>query len=331
MKWLLWRQQRLVFLSLGVIDIVVSFWAWHASRAYVQGVRLHCMEFGNTLSFRSNSPLCLTLDSFRNSVDGSLNDNSSAAFIFCVLAGVILAITVIVTEFDRSTIRVSWSQSQTLTRWFMWEWIGGAIATIVLATPLAIIFGSWPAVTRLNSAGVTSSRGMLIVYGLLAFSLTSLIGILIRRSGWTIAVSFALMLGIWLGVSNVNRSLLMTPSVAYSRDMNSNFGPPTWSLQLNSGVAPYHPGTIPSDSLIGSATTKWGRCYFGTNNGAGKTSAQISQLQLSCWKKMDLAQVWIYVSPTELPRLLTDDIAGLVGLALLAGLVSGSVVRRMSV
>jgi ABC-type transport system involved in multi-copper enzyme maturation permease subunit len=331
MKWLLWRQQRLVFLSLGVIDIVVSFWAWHASRAYVQGVRLHCLEFGNTLSFRSNSPLCLTLDSFRNSVDGSLNDNSAAAMIFCVLAGVIAAIAVIVTEFDRSTIRVSWSQSQTRTRWFMWEWMGGAIATIVLATPLALILGYWPAVTRLNGGGVTSSGGMLVVYGLLAFSLTSLVGILIRRSGWTIAVSIALMLGIWLGVSNVNRSFLMTPTATYALDMNSNFSPPISSLELNYGRAPYHPGTIPSDSLLSSATTKWATCYLGKDNGATKTDAQIRQGQLSCWKKLDLAQVWIYVSPTELPRLLREDIAGLVGLALLTGLVSGSVVRRMSV
>jgi ABC-type transport system involved in multi-copper enzyme maturation permease subunit len=330
MKWLLWRQLRLVLLALGVVDIAVSYWAWHASRAYFQGVQLHCLAFGGP-TFLSNSPLCLSLDSFRNSVDGSINDNASAAFIFCTLAGVILAITVIVTEFDRSTIRVSWSQSQTRTRWFVWEWIGGAIATIVLATPLALIFGYWPAVTRLNSAGITSSGGMLIVYGLLAFALTSFVGILIRRSGWTIAVSISLMLGIWLGLSNVNRSFLMTPTVTYSRDMNSNQQTPTWALEINYGRAPYHPGTIPSDSLIGSATTNWSNCYMGKDNGAGKTSAQLSQLQLACWKKMDLAQVWIYVSPTVLPTLLTDDIAGLVGLALLAGLVSGSVVRRMSV
>jgi ABC-type transport system involved in multi-copper enzyme maturation permease subunit len=330
MKWLLWRQLRLVLLALGVIDVAVTYWVWHASRAYVQGVQLHCLEFGGP-TFRSNSALCLTLDTFRNSVDGSINDNASAALIFCVLAGVILAITVIVTEFDRSTIRVSWSQSQTRTRWFVWEWMGGAIATIVLATPLALILGYWPAVTRLNSAGITTSGGMLIVYGLLAFSLTSLVGILIRRSGWTIAVSIALMLGIWLGLSNVNQKFLITPSVTYALDMNSAFGPPTWSLELNYGRAPYHPGTIPSDSLIGSATTKWAACYLGKNNGADKTSTQLSQLQLACWKKMDLAQVWIYVSPKELPTLLTDDIAGLVGLALLAGLVSGSIVRRMSV
>jgi hypothetical protein len=320
MRWLLWRQQRLVLSVIGVLDVALTAWAWHQSRDYARAVRLRCPGFGSNSTFHSTSALCQSLVPSTTSVVGRFSSISLAAFALCVLAGVILAVTLIVTEFDRSTIRISWSQTQTRGQWLLWEWFGGAISVAILATPLSLVLGYWPATTHIDNVGLTGSGGMPIVYGLLAFSVTGLVGVVIRRNGWTIAVSLALVLGVYFGIGSVEKRYLDRPTVTYSLSQSTRFEPPTFALWINAGAAPYKPGVIPNEASVRATNYDLLSC-----SGAGKA------ISSTCWKKYNTAEFWVFVPPTELPTLIEEVITMLGGLLLIAGLTSVLVIRRMSV
>ena len=324
MRWLAWRQQRLVLAVLAVVDAALCLWGWHQSRIYAQATQLRCPGFGDNLTFRSGSAKCLSLVHSAFSVEGRFNSIAGAALAFSVLAGVILASTLIVTEFDRSTIRLSWSQSQTRTKWFAWAWLGGALSVAVLALPLVMVLGYWPAVTHIDNIGLTGSGGMLIVYGLLAFSLTGLVGVVVRRSGWSIVVSLALALGVWLAMGSLEQHYFEEPTAVYSLSQTGAFEPSPFALWIYGGQAPYKPGVVPSMYSMGTTRNELDVCEPMAQRGTEPFPA-------ACWEKYHAARVWIFVPPTQLALLVTEESAILGGLIIATGIASAIIVRRMSV
>src|SRR5580704_11153547 len=230
MIWIAWRFQRSVVCALAVVAFVfvavtvavgvtqhhdfVLFWSapCHGHQLQLQGRGDYCGERAVNLA----------------NVKGYDTFIRAAGYVIAPLVGALLGILALASEVDNRTVRLAWTQSISRTRWFAAKVGLGATFVAIILVPTAIALSWWNGMIGDHDLFGREASGIagweLVAYGLFMFALTVLLGVLIRRSGWMLAVDILLCLVVADSFPSRVRAHLVTPTITWSEPVAATNG-----------------------------------------------------------------------------------------------------------
>jgi hypothetical protein len=223
MIWIAWRYQRSVAYVLALLALVVIGFT------VVTGMIQHhyMVEFlgspchGSELVTRHPGDYCGLLDiRYANTVNFDVYIKV-AGYVIAPLVGAILGLLALVNELDHRTVRLAWSQSISRSRWFTTKVGVGATSVAIILVPTAIVLSWWNGAIGDHNIYGRQNFGIagwdLVAYGLFMFALTILLGVVIRRAGWTLAAALLIFLIVAIVVPSRVREHLVTPTVHWTK------------------------------------------------------------------------------------------------------------------
>ena len=248
--------------------------------------------------------------------------------------GLLLGANMVAGEIDRNTVRAAWTQSITKGRWFTTKVVVALGSLIAFAIPLCVTVSWFLRVSqwtpRLSGDGFTYAGLMPLATGVFAFALTTIVGTLLGRPGWTLAAGLIVMLLVTWAVQNDVRTHLVplrSTTIQWSALTKGGVtvGKPTGEAPANAWVifndyVPVDYGNTPPTS--GQETSWLNAVHLCPANFAFPTR------YAACLSKLDLHQVELYVADNQYWELqLREGGLYLAGAALLLG-ASLLLVRR---
>jgi len=334
MIWIAWRYQRSVACVLALLALVVIGFT------VVTGVIQHhyMVEFmgapchGNELATPGRGDYCGLLDlRYANTVNFDVYIKV-AGYAIAPLVGAILGLLALVNELDHRTVRLVWTQSISRSRWFASKVAVGATSVAIILVPTAIVLSWWNGTTGDRNIFGRQNFGIagwdLVAYGLFMFALTILLGVVIRRAGWTLAAALLLFLVVAVVVPSRVREHLVAPTVhwstiefsvtpgkgatvTYSETIPGN----AWLL-VNGDVVRSTKGT-PTWTEVLKTQAKVESCTFGYPT---KTPAEQGKSQSACYRKLHVENASVYIGGGQFWTLqLREGLLYLVSGAVLVG------------
>jgi len=275
--WFVWRQQRSIVIAFALLAVVVSVWALimglHEQTLWREYLAAPCKgEFGGLTP--SDAKFCEGLQSTVSS-SGKLNDVVvGIAVAFAPLFGLILGVNAVAQEIEQKTIRLAWTQSGSRARWLTNKYLASVVSLVVILAPLCWLFSWWVGASH-DAARITQKVFVIsgfveVACGIFCFALAVVVGLLLRRPGWSLAVGVVLYAAIFLGFTTQVLPSLGSPSVAVmqstqlgegsSSGFYSSGGAPADSWPLSTGYEPKTERGVPSTSVINQGTNNMSRC-----------------------------------------------------------------------
>ena len=301
--WVVWRQQRSIVIAFALLAVVVSMWALlmglHEQTLWREFLSPPCKgEFGGLIA--SNATFCEHLQSsLFNS--GKLNNVViSIGLAFAPLFGLILGVNAVAHEIEQKTIRLAWTQSGSRVRWLTNKYLASVVSLVVILAPLCWLFSWWVGASH-DAARITQkifaiSGFVEVACGIFCFALAVVIGLFLRRPGWSLAVGIVLFAAIFLGCTTEVLPNLGSPSVAVLQNTQqgkgssvgfySSGGVPADSWPLWTGYEPKREKSVPSHSLMNRLTTNMNRC---------QASETPSLTESYCAKQLGLTHIQLYI------------------------------------
>jgi hypothetical protein len=176
---------------------------------------------GSELVTRRRGDYCGLLDlRYANSVNFDVYIKV-AGYVIAPLVGAMLGLLALVNELDHRTVRLVWTQSISRSRWFTTKVAVGAFCVVIILAPTAIVLSWWNGAIGDHDIFARQNFGTagwdLVAYGLFMFALTVLLGVVIRRAGWTLAAALLLFFVVAIAVPSRVREHLVTPTVHWSK------------------------------------------------------------------------------------------------------------------
>jgi ABC-type transport system involved in multi-copper enzyme maturation permease subunit len=337
--WISWRYQRSVAFSLALLALVVIGFA------IVEGVIQHhdFVQFmsapcrGDQVAGKGDYCGLLNVKYLQTqSLDPYVR---AAGFIIAPLVGAILGLLALTNELDHRTVRLAWTQSISRGHWLAAKSGVGAITVAVILVPTAVVLSWWSGTIGDNAPfgreTFAIAGWVLVAYGLFMFALTLLLGVVIRRVGWTLAVAIVLFLGVAVVVPQKIREHLVPTTVRWTspfytatiiagQSYTQAFPDNAWLL-VNGPVPRTTKGT-PTNSDVFNTETKVGNCILGH---LPKSESERQRAQTECYRSLDLENASVYIGTNEFWTLqLREGLLYLVsGLILIGG--TWALVRRI--
>jgi hypothetical protein len=306
MTWTAFRQQRYVFWAFALVTAALIGWALvsgsHEETVLAQWLAAPC-NGGNGIPVKDYSQCLVLLHGAHGPQDGLI---ALFAFLLIILPGVLLGASAVARDLERGTVRLTWTQSVTRTRWYVTKVLVGLGSIAIIAVPLSLTFNWWVHASsygpRISPNGFVLSGWMPLMISALCFAVTVFVGVMLRRAGWTLAVSLAVLVLIGFSEQNARYQLVphsivtnstttvtkgsTTVSTTYAR-------PPANSWVLYSGYDPINSENIPSSwSVTLEMNAKVQACV-------NKSTVSSSQVEPRCLQKLGLRNVNIYVSDRQ--------------------------------
>jgi len=306
--WMAWRLQRSVFLLFVVMAVVLIGFViangLHTESLLHQWNSATC--YGTRHGYITKSQVqCGTI--FHQFAQSTTYDRyfAMAGGLLCGVLGLLLGVNLVASEIDRKTVRTAWTQSITRTRWLSSKIIVSLGSLLAVGLPLCFTHTWWIGAVNYGSRVAPNAFAydgwMPLMIGVFAFALTTVIGVLLRRPGWTIAAALiAMVLVMWTMQGEVRANLvpLRTAVVGTTIVTKGDFtgAIPTHVAPKNSWIVfqGYEPLNSGNALLTRGEETRWGnemnRCETGP----------ISQSQVpACQHKLGLRDVQLYVANNE--------------------------------
>jgi hypothetical protein len=301
--WVVWRQQRSIVVAFALLAVVVAAWTLimglHEQSLWREFLSAPCKgQFGGTTT--GNATFCEHLQ-FSISNSGKLNQVViGIGLTFAPLFGLILGVNAVAHEIEQKTIRLAWTQSGSRTRWLMNKYLTSVVSLVVILAPLCWLFSWWVGASH-DAARITQKvfaiSGLVeVTCGFFCFALAVVVGLLLRRPGWSLAVGLVVFAAIFLGFTTQVLPSLGSPSVAvlqgtqFGVGSSSGFtvtgGAPANSWPLSNGFMPKTEKGVPSTSLMNRSTADMYRCEV---PGIPKDSEPF------CAKHLGLIDVQLYI------------------------------------
>jgi hypothetical protein len=301
--WVVWRQQRSIVVAFFLLAVVVSVWTLimglHEQTLWREFLSAPCKGNPGGLT-ASNLKDCQSLWSSVSS-SGKLNEVVLGIGIaFAPLFGLILGVNAVAQEIEQKTIRLAWTQSGSRVRWLTNKYLGSVVLLVVILAPLCWLFSWWVGASH-DAARITQkvfaiSGFVEAACGIFCFALAVVIGLWIRRPGWSLAVAIVLFAAIFLGFTTEVLPNLGSPAVAVmqstqlgkgsSSGFYSTGGAPANSWPLWTGFEPETEKTVPSHSLMNRLTTNMNRC---------QASETPSLTESFCAKQLGVTRILLYI------------------------------------
>lgn len=329
MTWTSWRLQRSVhvfFVALSLVLIVyIVADGLHIETLHHQWLDRPC-HGGNGFAAKFQTFCQSRFYEYSNALGSGVYVHWIALISTTVL-GLLLGANAVAGEIDHGTARTAWTQSVTRARWYGTKNVVGIGLLVVLAVPLCISASWWLQSTqwtpRVSTMGFDYAGWMPLATGIFAFAVTTTIGVVLRRPGWTIAAGLVVMVLVaWTMQWEVRAHLvpLKSTTIVLSPVTKGSVtvGAPTGQAPANSWVIfrGYEPRTygltVPSQVEENRWDNVINDCTLGSTD---------PNVYVSCLQKLDIRDVELYVADNQYWTLqLREGGLYLAGSALLLGL-----------
>jgi hypothetical protein len=309
--WIAWRYQRSVACVLALLALIVIGFT------VVTGVIQHhyMIEFlgspchGRTLVIPGRGDHCGILE--MRWAESSNYDVyiKVAGYAIAPVVGAILGLLALANELDHRTARLAWTQSISRSRWFTAKVAVGAASVAIILVPTAVVLSWWNGAISDNDLFARQNFGIagwdLVAYGLFMFALTIVLGVVIRRAGWTLAAALVLFLIVAIAFPLRVREHLVTPTVHwYSVEATLGKGStvsyseafPDNSWLLVNGVIPRSTAGTPTWNEVLESQEKVERC---TSKYSTKTQVQWEKAETVCYRALHVENVSVYVATDQ--------------------------------
>ncbi len=248
------------------------------------------------------------------------------AIIPTTVLGLLLGANLVAGEIDHKTVRVAWTQSISRSHWLTSKGVVSISSLLILAVPLCLTYTWWIGAVqyapRVTTTAFAYDGWMPLVTGVFAFALATLIGIILRRPGWTIAAALIVMaLFMWTMQNEVRpnlvplRTAVVQTTVIHKGNviaMKPAHGAPQNSWIIFQGYTSLNSGTAaPTRAEEDRLSIAVDKCTTGLPNG---------NIYVACLHKLGIRSVELYVGDNEFWALqLREGGIYLLGSALLLG------------
>ncbi|HUZ41965.1 MAG TPA: ABC transporter permease subunit [Acidimicrobiales bacterium] len=278
MMWVVWRQQRSIVAAFFLAAVVFTVWmlitGLHEQSLWHQYLSAPCKGgFGIT---KGDANFCGRLQS---SVYGSgVQRNDVVTIIgtvFAPLFGLVLGVNAVAREIEQKTNRLAWTQSESRSWWLVSKYLTSIASMAIILVPLCFVLSWWVGAShdgaRISTKAFPVSGFVEIAYGIFSFVLAVVIGLLLRRAGWSLAVGIILFAALFLTFGAQLRPNLVTPNVMTLHSVQqvtkgsvsgfySTGGAPATSWFLSQGYEPKLTKGVPSRAVMNSSTSEIYRC-----------------------------------------------------------------------
>ncbi|HUZ41254.1 MAG TPA: ABC transporter permease subunit, partial [Acidimicrobiales bacterium] len=216
--WVVWRQQRSIVVAFALLAVVVSVWTLitglHEQSLWREFLSAPCK--GDAGITASNAKHC---ENLQFSVFNSMKLNDVVIGIglaFAPLFGLILGVNAVAHEIEQKTIRLAWTQSGSRARWLWNKYLMSVASLVVILVPMCWLFSWWVGASH-DAARITQkvfaiSGFVEVTCGIFCFALAVVVGLFLRRPGWSLAVGIVLFAAIFLGFTTQVLPKLGSPS-----------------------------------------------------------------------------------------------------------------------
>jgi hypothetical protein len=270
--WVAWRQQRSIVGVFLLVAVALAAWmlitGLHEQSLWHQYLSAPCR--GGKGVTASTLASCGQL---QQSVFNSGRYNfyvQAVGEILGPLFGLVLGATAVVSEFERKTTRLAWTQSESRARWLGSKFLVSIASMIGILVPLCFVLSWWVGatfMTRITPKVFPIAGLMGVAYGIFCFTLVVALGLLIRRAAWVFAIGLVLFVALFFTMQVQVRPNMVTPNVATvaaSQGSTSGFyssgGAPAGSWVLSNGYEPRGAKGVPNSSLESTSTKDMYRC-----------------------------------------------------------------------
>ncbi|MET8764137.1 hypothetical protein [Lentzea sp. NPDC004782] len=321
MTWIVWRQQRPMFITLA-IGLVVAVAAVLLLRAGMVA-DLTARNLVDCAVKGLDSCRGQAANDFQNAWFDKMHLAQGAVMAAPVLMGMFVGAPLFAREFEQGTHALAFTQSVSRTRWTATKFVVAALPALVFVVVFQLVVQSWLSAagklgplatgpfyfTTFEAQGVSP-----VAYTLFAYTLGMFAGALFKRT----LVAMTLTLGLFVVVRFVvtgMRELLISPTRVVSDD-------PSKSAVADSGPLVVHQGFLDAKGAVVADSAPLMNC-------ASKGDAPVVKDFAACYKKNGLAQSYADIIPADQAGLLHLLEASIfVGAAVLFALGAVWAVRR---
>ncbi|MGW6448327.1 ABC transporter permease [Lentzea sp. NPDC055074] len=291
MTWVVWRQQRPVFITLavGLVVSVAAILLWRAGM--LADLRAGNLEGCVVRIFDGCGGKAA--DEFQDAWFDKLHIAMGTVLAAPVLIGVFVGAPLFAREFEQGTHALAFTQSVSRTRWMATKFLVAALPALAVVLVYQLAVQSWVAVagdlgplstgrfyfTSFESQGVSP-----VAYTLFAYTLGMFAGALFRRT----LVAMTLTLGLFVAARvalNGTRESLITPTRRITDDLDGNGVIPGRPLVVESGF-------LDAKGAVVADPTPMMNC-------ADKANPQKIPDWATCYRENGLAQRYADIIPTE--------------------------------
>ncbi|GHH44615.1 ABC transporter permease [Lentzea cavernae] len=286
MTWIVWRQQRPVFITL-VAGLVVSVAAVLLLRAGMvadlqAGDLAGCLPFGSECGIRA-------ADGFQDTWFDRLRLAQGTVLAAPVLIGVFIGAPLFAREFEQGTHALAFTQSVGRTRWTVTKFLVAGLPALVVVGVYQLVVHSWLEAagelgplsastfyfTSFDAQGVSP-----LAYTLFAYTLGMAAGALFKRTLVAMTVTLGLFIAARVLIGDVRESLV-TPTRLITNDLDVNAVVPGRPLVVDAGfldsggavVADPTPMMNCTDRADAQGGVDWSACF--RENGLAQRYADI--------------------------------------------------------
>ncbi len=269
MIWLTWRRYRVLLAVMVVLMVALGLWMAQAVHAFDAARQSATCRYqgGHLVPYCSGSRGFVSLPAQASIISGLL------LALPCVI-GATFGAPLVASELEQCTNRSMWTQGISRTRWFLSKWSGLAVVLLVVVGLLTLETQWWTShvfeTSSLNFSPGTFGRmspdffaisGIAAVaYTLLALSLGTLAGALLRRTSWAVAATivgyglFASVIVIAIRPNLAPQTFAPTPVLGVTRQ---SVPPTAWYLGTSYR---YTPGSAEATNAVQSANAAGAGC-----------------------------------------------------------------------
>ncbi|MDX8146827.1 ABC transporter permease [Lentzea sp. BCCO 10_0061] len=290
MTWIVWRQQRPVFITL-VAGLVVAVVAILLLRAVMvadltAGNLLDCVGKGIDAC---NSPAA---NDFQTTWFDRLHLAEVTVLAAPVLIGVFVGAPLFAREFEQGTHALAFTQSVSRTRWMATKFVVAALPALVVVLAYQLVVHSW-----LDAAGQLGPLSMgpfyfttfdahgvsPVAYTLFAYTLGMFAGAVFKRTLVAMTLTLGLFIAVRVVIGGVRESLI-APTRVLSDDLDSR--------TVVRGPLVVESGFLDAKGAVVADPTPMMNC-------AGKGDAQGAVDFAACYRENGLAQRYADVIPVD--------------------------------
>ena len=338
MTWTSWRQQRSLVVAMAFVAAALMaylvFTGLHEQGIWNQFLAKPCRgDFNPPAQYQNYCGLLLhkVIDA------GQFNRFTQiGGLILGPLFGSILGVSAVAREVERGTTRLAWTQSFSRSHWLMSKYIVNIGILSAIFAPMCFLLAWWIGAThyspRIAPSGFPIAGFLPLLYSIVAFTLVVVLGLFIRRAGWTLAVGLLLTVLAMITMEVRVRPLLVpsefvvVSSLQVTQGSSSGFyspgGPPSNSWDRGTGFVPIGTKKTPSAAELILYANKMNRCMTPARS---RTTTGYS----FCLKHLDIEYIGLFVPNSDFWNLQFLEGSIYFGFALLLTGVSFVRVRRM--
>ncbi|MET9229557.1 hypothetical protein [Lentzea sp. NPDC003310] len=291
MTWIVWRQQRPVFITLfaGLVVSVAAILLWRAGT--IADVRAG--NLADCVARGLDACRGKAADDFQDAWFDKLHIAQGTVLAAPALIGVFVGAPLFAREFEQGTHTLAFTQSVSRTRWTATKFLVAALPALVVVLVYQLVVHSWLDVagelgplatgefyfTTFESQGVSP-----IAYTLFAYTLGMVTGALFKRTLVAMTLTLGLFVAARVVLSGV-REFLVTPTRVISNDLDG-------TRDLDGRPLVVESGFLDAKGAVVADPTPMMNC-------AGRGDAQGAVDFAACYRENGLAQRYADVVPAD--------------------------------